>query len=175
MKKIIVCIALLFSGAFVNAQIGVGFYPLNNMASLRWNPKEIVHDSMNNSFVTNYNYHLELRSSFTLAHNQHGTSVGSFTEAGFFHSIAGKAGKPMLFSGIGALVTLSRNRVNNAGIFIPILIEYVPQFNFTHNLAFDLETDLQMSVNNSNHFNATFNPLFCVSWIFSPPAPKTKS
>ncbi|HET6990806.1 MAG TPA: hypothetical protein VFJ43_05755 [Bacteroidia bacterium] len=174
MKKFLFITFILLTGLFVKAQIGIGFYPLGSMASLRWNPREIVRDSSKALFVTNYNYHLEFRSTLGISHNSRGTSISAQPEVAFFHYFAGKTGTPMLFSGAGALISLNHNGVSSGGVFVPLLVEYVPQLNFTHNLAFDLETDLLLTVNNSNHFSAKFRPMFSIAWIFSPPDAKLR-
>jgi hypothetical protein len=168
MKKIFLLFIFLSIFSIVKAQIGIGFYPLSNIASIRWNPKMIVRDSSGTFFETNYKYHFELRSSFSYSHNSRNSNLVAQPELAFFHCFAGKANGPMLFTGAGAFLSVNHTHINNGGFFVPLLAEYAPRFNFTHNICFDLETDLLFTTNGITS-SVKLRPLVSVAWIFSPP------
>jgi len=166
MKKTLFVLLFALFSATLSAQTGIGIYPFSNMASLRWNPRMVIRDSTGAQLLTDYKFHVEARTSFSVTHSRRGNSFSAQPEFGGFFRVAGNPGTPMLLSGAGAVLVIGRGGITNVGGFIPAEIEYAPSIGHTHNLVFDAEADVFVTATWSR---ATFRirPLLSVSWLFS--------
>ncbi|MBI3511170.1 MAG: hypothetical protein HY064_10940 [Bacteroidetes bacterium] len=165
MKTFFLLFIFIFIFSLAHAQIGVSIYPLSNMVSVRWNPVKVVRDSSGARFETNYRFRAELRTSVTITNDRRGTNVTALPELGFFTRIRGKEGEPMLLSGAGLTMGISRNGIVSGGIFFPLVMELRPQMKITNHFVFDAEADAMFTVN-SNRQMFHIRPIFSVGWVF---------